>query len=114
MISLTHSESSQKLKSLLNYSFSFQKWTIDSNVTSASTVTSLILTGVGGFGGIFGIEKFRISPLWWTPIGCLTNLMLCFIGTTIQRRIINQIPEKTKLDKTKKYEIQELLQNKSI
>merc|ERR1712137_992508 len=71
----------------------------------------LILTGVGGFGGIFGIEKFRISPLWWTPIGCLTNLMLCFIGTMIQRRIINQIPENTKPDKTKKYEIQELLQN---
>ena len=40
--------------------------------------------------------------------------MLCFIGTMIQRRIINQIPEKTKPDKTKKYEIQELLQNKNI
>jgi len=91
-----------------------EKWTIDSNVASASTLTSLILTGVGGFGGIFGIEKFRISPLWWTPIGCLTNLMLCFIGTMIQRRIINPIPEKTKPVKSEKYEIQELLQNKSI
>ena len=75
-------------------------------------MTSLILTGVGGFGGIFGMEKFRISPLWWTPIGCLTNLTLCLIGMMIHKRFIDQIPEKTELD-SKKYEIQELLQNKS-
>jgi len=88
-----------------------ERWIIDSNVASASTVTSLILTGIGGFGGIFGIEQFRISPLWWTPIGCLTNLFFCFVGTIIQN-LLKQNHENHEKPKPNSIEIHQLLQNK--